>query len=102
MPLRSEGGAAAEEDLAVLGIDITTSFFVSMVVFLWACRRSSLNKAAVRHSPPFYNHGQLGISLAFPPPFFSVQSYGFYVADVRVGIFTQYQATCYVSKHTVV
>ena len=38
MPLRSEGGAAAEEDLAVLGIDITTSFFVSMVVFLWACR----------------------------------------------------------------
>ena len=32
MPLRREGGAAAEEDLAVLGIDITTSFFVSMVV----------------------------------------------------------------------
>jgi hypothetical protein len=33
MPLRREGGAAAEEDLAVLGIDITTSFFVSMVFF---------------------------------------------------------------------
>ncbi len=24
-------------------------------------------------------HGQMGISLAFPPPFFSVQSYGLYV-----------------------
>ena len=40
--------------------------------------------------------GQLGISLAFPPPFFSVQAYGLYVADVRWGIFT------YVSKHTTV
>jgi hypothetical protein len=49
-----------------------------------------------------YHYGQLGISLAFPPPFFSVQSYGLYVADVRGGKFTQYQATCYVSKHTVV
>ena len=44
----------------------------------------------------------LGISLAFLSPFFSVQSYGLYVADVRGGIFTQYQATCYVSKHTMV
>ena len=35
MPLRREGGAAAEEDLAVLGIDITTSFFVSMVVVVF-------------------------------------------------------------------
>lgn len=32
MPLRREGGAAAEEDFAVLGIGIMTSFFVSMVV----------------------------------------------------------------------
>ena len=32
----------------------------------------------------------------------SVQSYGLYVADVRGGEFTQYQATCYVSKHTMV
>ena len=24
------------------------------------------------------NHGQLGMALAFPPPFFSVQSYGLY------------------------
>ena len=48
------------------------------------------------------HHGQLGIALAFPPPFFSVQSYGLYVADVRGGIFTRYKATCYVSKHTMV
>ena len=44
----------------------------------------------------------LGISLAFLSPFFSVQSYGLYVADVRGEIFTQYQATCYVSKHTMI
>jgi hypothetical protein len=39
-------------------------------------------------------HRQLGMALAFPPPFFSVQSYGLYVTDVRGGTFTQYQATC--------
>jgi hypothetical protein len=49
---------------------------------------------------PKDNHGQLGISLAFPPPYFSEQSYGLYVADVRGGEFTQYQAMWYVSKHT--
>ena len=27
-------------------------------------------------------HRQLGMALAFPPPFFSVQSYGLYVTDV--------------------
>ena len=49
-------------------------------------------------------HGQLGISLAFPPPFFSVQSYGLYCTgfDVRRGKFTITRPTCYVSKHTVV
>jgi hypothetical protein len=50
-------------------------------------------------------HGQLAgyhMALAFPSPFFSVQSYGLYAIDVWGGEFTQYQATCYVSKHTMV
>ena len=57
MPLRREGGAAAEEDLAVLGIDIMTSFFVSMVVVFVAyhhnIQRSRMNEAAGRQSEIF-------------------------------------------------
>ena len=60
MPLRREGGAAAEEDLAVLGIDITTSFFVSMVVVFVMGHKvpGCVNEAA----------GRLGDISGSPPP----------------------------------
>ena len=90
------------KDIGIQAFDAVLQLSVRYQLIALLLSRDGWETSSVGGIRQFSNHGQMGISLAFPPPFFSVQSYGLYVADVWGGIFTQYQAMCYVSKHTMV
>jgi len=84
----------------VLKINIFPNFTVFTVcrqIRIQRGRLKQLNKLCKIFKPRTAGYG-----LGFPATLFPVQSYGLYVADVWGGKFTQYQATCYVSKLTMV